>query len=211
MKVCEIFTSIQGESTRAGLPCTFIRLSGCNLRCRYCDTRYADDGTDIPAEEILQRVKDAGVSLVEITGGEPLLQGGDTLSLISLLLDSGFELLIETNGSQDIGGIDWRARVILDIKTPGSGMDKEMRFSNIESLKSSDEVKFVVCDEKDYAWSRDIVEKYQLRERCEVLFSPAFGMLEPRLLAGWIIRDRLRVRMNLQLQKYIWGPEERGV
>lgn len=212
MKVCEIFTSIQGESSYAGLPCTFVRLSGCNLRCRYCDTRYAFvEEKDMSVEEILDRVQNAGFSLVEITGGEPLLQGNDTLGLITKLLDSGHEVLVETNGSQDISSIDRRARVILDIKTPGSGMSGEMKLPNIDHLKSTDEVKFVICDRGDYEWARGVVEEYHIDEKCTVLFSPAFGMLDPRDLAAWILGDRLRVRLNLQLHKYIWGPEERGV
>jgi 7-carboxy-7-deazaguanine synthase len=212
MKICEIFTSIQGESTFAGRPCTFIRLSGCNLRCGYCDTKYSyDEGVEMPHKEIMDRVISAGVALVEITGGEPLLQGKDANSLIGELLDRGYEVLVETNGSISIAGLDKRATVILDMKTPCSGMSHKMDMTNLEYIKRTDEVKFVVCSREDYEWSKKIVSHYGLQGRCEVLFSPAFGRLQPRELAGWIIEDRLRVRLNIQLHKYIFEPLERGV
>jgi 7-carboxy-7-deazaguanine synthase len=212
VKVCEIFTSIQGESTYTGLPCTFVRLAGCNLRCVYCDTQYAfEGGIEMPLDDIVGHVKLVGVNLVEITGGEPLLQGRDTLALIGTLLDEGFEVLVETNGSLGIHEIDRRAVIILDVKTPGSCMSNEMDFSNFDHLKVSDEVKFVICDKSDYDWARDIVAKFRLRDRAKVLFSPAIGMLPPRQLAKWIVEDRLEVRLNVQIHKYIFGPEERGV
>jgi 7-carboxy-7-deazaguanine synthase len=212
VKVCEIFTSIQGESTYTGLPCTFVRLAGCNLRCVYCDTQYAfEGGIEMPLDDIVGHVKLVGVNLVEITGGEPLLQGRDTLALIGTLLDEGFEVLVETNGSLGIHEIDRRAVIILDVKTPGSCMSSEMDFSNFDHLKVSDEVKFVICDKSDYDWARDIVAKFRLRDRAKVLFSPAIGMLPPRQLAKWIVEDRLEVRLNVQIHKYIFGPEERGV
>ena len=212
MKICEIFTSIQGESTFAGRPCTFIRFSGCNLRCGYCDTKYSyDDGVEMESGDILDRVASAGVRLVEVTGGEPLLQGKETISLVSELLDRGYEVLVETNGSVNIGELDKRAIVILDMKTPCSGMSHKMDMTNLGHLKSNDEVKFVICSRDDYEWSKKIIYHYGLEGRCEVLFSPAFGMLQPRELASWIIEDRLRVRLNIQLHKYIFDPGERGV
>lgn len=212
MKICEIFTSIQGESTFAGLPCTFIRLSGCNLRCGYCDTKYSyDEGVGMELGDIIGRVASAGVRLVEITGGEPLLQGKETHSLIGELLDRGYEVLVETNGSVSIGELDKRATVILDIKTPCSGMSHKMDMTNLGNIKSSDEVKFVICSREDYEWSKKIISHYGLEERCEVLLSPAFGILPPRELVAWIIEDRLRVRLNIQLHKYIYDPRERGV
>ena len=212
MKVCEIFTSIQGESTFAGLPCTFVRLSGCNLRCVYCDTKYSyDEGIEMEIGDIVQRVDSAGVRLVEITGGEPMLQGEETISLIRELLDSGYEVLVETNGSMNIKELDKRATIILDMKTPCSAMSDKMDLTNLEIIKNSDEVKFVICSRDDYEWSKKIISQYGLEERCKVLFSPGFKMLQPKDLAAWIIEDRLRVRLNIQIHKYIFDPRERGV
>ena len=211
MKVCEIFTSIQGESSFAGLPCTFIRLTGCNLRCSYCDTSYAYyEGQELTADEIIREVQRTGINLVEITGGEPLLQNESHL-LIKRLIDEGYKVLVETNGSQDIKKIGKKAIVILDIKTPGSGMSKEMDFSNLNYIKSSDEIKFVITNREDYEWSKDIIQKYKLMEKCKLLFSPAFGTLPPENLAKWIIGDKLKIRFNLQLHKYIFSSEQRGI
>jgi 7-carboxy-7-deazaguanine synthase len=212
MKVCEIFTSIQGESTFAGLPCTFVRLSVCNLRCVYCDTKYSyDEGIEMQIDDIVQRVDSEGVRLVEITGGEPLLQEEETILLIRKLLDKGYEVLVETNGSMKISGLDRRATIILDMKTPCSAMSDKMDFTNLEILKKTDEVKFVICSRDDYEWSKKIVSQYGLEKRCKVLFSPGFGMLQPRALASWIIEDRLQVRLNIQIHRYIFDPRERGV
>ncbi len=211
MKVSEIFTSIQGESTYAGVPCTFIRMSGCNLRCTYCDTTYAyDEGRELSEGEILDEVRKAGFRTVEITGGEPLLQGG-IFPLMKRLLDQGYRLLIETNGSQDISGIDERAIVVLDIKTPGSGMSEAMRLSNLSCLKPGDEVKFVITSREDYEWSKDVITAYSLLGKCEILFSPVFDVVNPVHLVRWILDDRLEVRLNLQLHKYLYGPHCRGV
>ena len=212
MRICEIFTSIQGESTFAGLPCTFVRFSGCNLRCVYCDTKYSyDEGIEMEIGDILQRVDSAGVRLVEITGGEPLLQGEETLCLIRELLDGGYEVLVETNGSRNIKELDKRATIILDMKTPCSAMSNMMDFTNLEIVKITDEVKFVICGRDDYEWSKKIVSQYGLEEKCKVLFSPGYGMLQPRELAAWILKDRLRARLNIQIHKYIFDPRERGV
>ena len=211
MKICEIFTSIQGESSYAGLPCTFIRLTGCNLRCTYCDTTYAyAEGSERSKEKIMGVVRDSGVKLVEVTGGEPLLQE-DVYPLIESLLDSGYTVLVETNGSMSIREIDRRAVVILDIKTPGSGMSGEMDFSNVAHLKQSDEIKFVLTGRTDYEWAKGIMSRYALGEKCHVLLSPVFGNLSPEQLAGWILEDRLNVRLNLQLHTYIFGPGRKGV
>ena len=162
-------------------------------------------------EDVLLRVDSAGVRLVEITGGEPLLQGDETISLIKKLLGNSYEVLVETNGSINIREIDKRATVILDIKTPDSGMSGKMDFANLEHIKNSDEVKFVLCSRNDYEWSKEIVWRYRLEERCKVLFSPAFGLLPPRELAAWILDDNLRVRLNIQIHKYIFHPGERMV
>lgn len=211
MNICEIFTSIQGESSYAGLPCTFIRLTGCNLRCAYCDTTYAyAEGSERSVEEVACVVRDSGVKLVEITGGEPLLQE-DVYPLIERLLNSGYTVLVETNGSMSIREIDRRAVLILDIKTPGSGMSGEMDFSNLAYLKQTDEIKFVLTGRADYEWVKAIMSSYALGEKCHVLLSPAFGNLSPEQLAGWILEDRLAVRLNLQLHNYIFGPGRKGV
>ena len=211
MKICEIFASIQGESSYAGLPCTFIRLTGCNLRCIYCDTTYAyAEGSERSEEEIIGIVRDSGVKLVEITGGEPLMQK-DVYPLIERLLDNGYAVLVETNGSMSIRKIDRRAGLILDIKTPGSGMSGEMDFSNLAHLKQTDEIKFVLTGRADYEWAKKIMSNYALGEKCHVLLSPAFGNLSPEQLAGWILEDRLDVRLNLQLHNYIFGPGRKGV
>ena len=161
--------------------------------------------------DVLQRVAYAGVRLVEITGGEPMLQGEETLLLVRELLDSCYEVLVETNGSMNISGLDKRATIILDMKTPGSAMSDKMDLTNLEIIKNSDEVKFVICSRDDYEWSKGIISQYALEGRCKVLFSPGFGMLQPRDLAAWIIEDRLYVRLNIQLHKYIFDPGERGV
>jgi 7-carboxy-7-deazaguanine synthase len=161
--------------------------------------------------DIVQRVDSAGVRLVEITGGEPMLQGEETNSLIRELLDIGYEVLVETNGSMNIKELDKRATIILDMKTPCSAMSDKMDLTNLEVIKNSDEVKFVICSRDDYEWSKKIISQYGLEERCKVLFSPGFKMLQPRDLAAWIIEDRLRVRLNIQIHKYIFDPGERGV
>lgn len=211
MKVCEIFASIQGESSYAGMPCTFIRLTGCNLRCSYCDTSYAYyEGRELTEDEILRKVQRACIDLVEITGGEPLLQN-EVFRLIKRLLDKGYTTLVETNGSQSTKEIDKRAVVILDIKTPGSDMSKEMDFSNLDFMKSSDEVKFVITSRVDYEWSKEIIQRYKLMEKCHLLFSPAFGILPPENLARWIIADGLNIRLNLQLHKYIFSSEHKEI
>jgi len=211
MKVCEIFTSIQGESTYAGMPCTFIRLTGCNLQCSYCDTSYAYfEGRELSEDQILSEVQRAGIDLVEITGGEPLLQY-EVFQLIRRLLDENYEILIETNGSKSIKEIDKRAIVVLDIKTPGSGMSGEMDFSNLDFIRSSDEIKFVITNREDYEWSKEIIQKHKLLGKCHLLFSTAFEILPPENLARWMIDDRLKIRLNLQLHKYIFSSEKRGI
>jgi 7-carboxy-7-deazaguanine synthase len=211
MKVCEIFTSIQGESSYAGMPCTFIRLTGCNLRCSYCDTSYAYyEGRELTEDEIMTEVRRGGIDLVEITGGEPLLQK-EVSHLIERLLDKGYTVLVETNGSQSIKEIDKRAIVILDIKTPGSGMSEEMDFSNLDFMKSYDEVKFVITSRGDYEWSKGIIQRYKLMEKCHLLYSPAFRALPPKNLARWMINDGLNIRLNLQLHKYIFSSEHKEI
>jgi 7-carboxy-7-deazaguanine synthase len=211
MKICEIFSSIQGESSYAGYPCVFIRATGCNLRCSYCDTRYAyDEGNDIGIAEICDTVESLGIEMVEITGGEPLIQE-ESCILMRELADRGYRVLLETNGSIDLAGIDSRVSIILDIKTPSSAMSDRMLMTNLELVKKKDDVKFVLSDRADYDWSRKIMEKYSLPEKTNVLLSPVFKVLDPAELARWMIRDRINAKLNLQLHKYIFEPDRRGV
>jgi 7-carboxy-7-deazaguanine synthase len=211
MKICEIFASIQGESTYAGLPCAFIRTAGCNLRCSYCDTTYAyDEGAEMSPGDAVRAVGALGVGLVEITGGEPLMQP-EVPSLVSALCSSGYNVLVETNGSLSIADIDRRASIIMDVKTPGSGMSEVLDLENLGRLKAEDEIKFVLTGRDDYEWAREFLGRHGAVPTRKVLFSPVFGMLQPRSVAEWILQDRLPVRLNLQLHKYIYGPEERGV
>lgn len=211
MKVCEIFASIQGESTYAGLPCVFVRMTGCNLRCSYCDTAYAyEEGAEMTEDAILEAVRSYGFTLVEITGGEPLLQEG-VIPLSGRLLDAGFTVLLETNGSIDIKDVDRRVVIIMDVKTPGSGMSDKVRAGNFGHLQKSDELKFVITDRNDYEWAVGLVRQYRLTDTCTVLFSSGYGSLAPSELAEWIINDKLPVRLNLQIHKYMYPPDQRGV
>ena len=211
MKICEIFTSIQGETSHAGMPCTFIRLTGCNLRCLYCDTEYAyEEGIELTEAEIINEVELIGVHLITITGGEPLLQE-EIYRLTERLIGEGYKVLIETNGTMSIKDIDSRAVIVLDIKTPGSGMWDEMDLSNLDYIKPTDEIKFVITDRADYEWSKDMMQKYNLSSKCQVFFSPAFGIILPETLVKWILEDRLDARLNLQMHKYIYGSDRRGI
>jgi 7-carboxy-7-deazaguanine synthase len=211
LKVNEIYHSIQGESTKAGLPCSFIRLSYCNLRCTYCDTAYAFyDGREMNLEEILAEVKKFDCRLVEITGGEPLFQE-ESLNLMKLLCDNGFEVLLETGGSLPIRDIDKRVKIIMDLKCPSSGMVKKNLYDNIVFLKPEDEVKFVIGTREDYNWTKDLLRQHNLTQICPVLFSVVFGNLEPVTLVNWILEDKLDVRFQLQMHKFIWDPATKGV
>jgi 7-carboxy-7-deazaguanine synthase len=211
MKINELFYSIQGESTYAGRPCVFVRTTGCHLRCDWCDTAHAFyEGEEMALDAILEQVRAYGCPLVELTGGEPLLQR-ETPLLVTRLLDEGYTVLVETSGSLDIRLLDPRAIVIMDVKCPGSGMTRAMRWENLDALKPTDEVKFVIKDRADYDWAVSIMARHHLDRRCPVLFSPVFGELDPQHLAGWLLADRLPVRLQLQQHKYIWEPERRGV
>lgn len=211
LKVNEIFYSIQGESTMAGLPCIFIRLTHCNLRCSYCDTEYAFfEGTDFSVSEIISEVNKYGCNLVEITGGEPLLQK-EVHILMKELCDLGFQVMIETGGSLPIKETDKRVKVIMDLKCPSSKMSDKNLYENIISLKQDDEIKFVIGNREDYDWSKDLIHKYSLTEKCIVLFSNVYSDLEPIHLAEWILTDKLKVRFQIQMHKYIWNPAKRGV
>lgn len=212
MVVTEIFKSIQGESTFAGLPCVFIRLTGCNLRCHWCDTAYAFyGGQRMSVEEVIGRVRQLGGKLVELTGGEPLLQK-EIYPLSAQLLSEGYRVLIETSGERCVGDLPRPVVKVLDVKCPGSGESEKFCFDNLAVLERKDQVKFVILDENDYRYARDFMKRHDLRSRVdEVIFSPVFGRLTPRELAEWILRDGLEVRMGLQLHKFIWDPDARGV
>lgn len=209
LRINEIFHSLQGETSRAGLPTVFVRLTGCPLRCGYCDTAYAfseGEGMDIPA--ILERVAVYAPSYVTVTGGEPLAQK-ECPALLSALCDAGYSVSLETSGALDISKVDSRVSRIVDIKTPGSGEMEKNRWGNLALLTFHDELKFVICDRADYEWARGQVQEHQLDARCPVLFSPVAGSLEPGQLADWILRDRLNVRFQIQLHKLLW-KEDRG-
>lgn len=212
LRINEIFFSIQGEGTKAGLPCVFVRLTYCNLRCVYCDTEYAFyEGKDMTIDDVMNEVKKYNCNLVEVTGGEPLVQEG-VHNLMKRLCDDGYSVMIETGGSLPIENIDSRVKIIMDLKTPYSKMEKKNRYENIGHLKSIDEVKFVVGSKEDYEWTKEIISKYDLINKTEqVLISPVFGEVENIALAEWILKDNLNVRFQLQMHKYIWHPETRGV
>jgi 7-carboxy-7-deazaguanine synthase len=208
--VCETFSSIQGETTFAGRPCFFIRLAGCNLRCRYCDTKYAwRGGRECSIAQLEKAFKKSRLSLALVTGGEPLLQE-HVCGLLATLARQGTTML-ETNGTRDISRVPGKVITILDIKCPGSGFAGQNDWHNLERLRPHDEVKFVVCDRNDYQWSRRIIHKYGLIGKCRAVnISPAAGSLSPAVLADWILKDRLAVRLNLQLHKIIWPKAVRG-
>lgn len=211
LRVNEIFHSIQGESTHAGRPCVFVRLTYCNLRCRYCDTEYAFfEGIERPLDDIVTEVGRYGCRLVEVTGGEPLIQK-ETIALLERLLDAGHEVLLETSGAWPIENVPDGVRIIMDLKTPGSGMVARNRWENLRHLDADDEIKFVICDRGDYEWARGVVGEHGLAERHTVLFSPSWGEVDSRELAEWILADGLPVRLQLQIHKHIWSPTARGV
>ncbi|HEX9401429.1 MAG TPA: radical SAM protein [Anaeromyxobacter sp.] len=210
MRVTEIFFSIQGEGSRAGRPCIFVRFTGCDLRCGYCDTAYAfHGGTDMAREEILAAVARHPSRFVLLTGGEPLLQP-ELPDLAEELISRGYEVAIETHGQRPLDAIPPSAIRIVDVKTPGSG-EPTTDFRYLERLMPHDEVKFVVCSEEDFRWSEEIVRRLRLEERLEVLFSPAWGKVDPKDLARWLLASGLDARLSLQIHKVVWGPEARGV
>ncbi|MDD5762464.1 MAG: radical SAM protein [bacterium] len=211
LKITEIFAGVQGETSHSGYPFAFVRLTGCNLRCRYCDTTYAyDDGEEFPLDEVVSRVTAFGLTRACVTGGEPLLQD-EAPVLVATLLDSGLEVLVETNGTLPLSGLDPRAVKIMDVKCPSSGEDRKTLWENFRHLTERDEVKFVVSSEEDYRYAKDVAARYRSGRKWGILISPAFGSLPPERLAGWMIGDGLDARLQLQLHKLIWGPDRRGV
>jgi len=210
MKINEIFKSIQGESIYMGIPTLFIRTAGCNLRCTYCDTKYAyNNGKEVSVDELLNIVESFGIEYVEITGGEPLLQK-DTPVLIEKLLNKGHKVIVETSGNQDIGLIKEGATIVMDLKCPSSGELKKNDWRNIDKLKKDDQVKFVIGTREDYEWAKGIIEKCRLTDRAVVLMSVVYEKLKPEALIKWILEDNLRVRFQPQLHKLIWGPNIRA-
>lgn len=205
LRISEIFLSLQGESSRVGLPTVFVRLTGCPLRCVWCDSEYAfHGGENLTLAQILHRVESHATRRVCVTGGEPLAQRG-CLPLLAELCDGGYEVSLETSGTVDIAAVDPRVAVVMDIKAPGSGEEKKNRWDNLTRLEAKDEIKLVLADERDYLWARAVLRERQLDALCPVLFSPVAGGLEPRQLAEWILRDGLPVRMQIQLHKILWG------
>lgn len=213
LRVTEIFHSIQGESTHAGRPCAFVRLTGCPMRCVWCDSEYTFTGGDhLSIDDVLAQVRAMECNLVEVTGGEPLAQP-QAFSLINRLCEEGFEVLVETGGYVSTESVDPRAKIVLDVKCPGSGEEARNHWPNLDVLRADkDEVKFVIANRSDWDFARDIIERFELEKRAKaVLISPIWNGLDLQEVAGWITSSRLNVRMQLQIHKYIWGPETRGV
>ncbi|MCY4358328.1 MAG: 7-carboxy-7-deazaguanine synthase QueE [Gammaproteobacteria bacterium] len=208
LRITEIFHSLQGEARTVGLPTVFVRLTGCPLRCQYCDTEYAfNGGISMSLESIVKQVATYSCRYVTVTGGEPLAQS-ECLSLLRLLCNRGFEVSLETSGALGIGEVDERVSVVMDLKTPNSMEQDKNRYENIELLRKKDQVKFVICDRGDYDWARARLEEFELSKKAgEVLFSPSHEQLEAAKLADWILRDRLPVRMQVQLHKLLWGDQ----
>jgi 7-carboxy-7-deazaguanine synthase len=211
VKLYEIYTSIQGETQHAGRPCTLVRFAACDLRCGYCDTEYAfTGGQEVSRDAIVEDVVARGAKLVLLTGGEPLLQP-ELPDLARDLMARGFEVMVETGGHRDVSALPDGVCIILDVKTPGSGESHRNLWSNLRHLDRADAVKFVVCSEEDYTWSKQVIVEHRLAERTTVLLSPSFGQVEPKTLVDWMLRDQLPARLNLQLHKYVWPPDQRGV
>ena len=205
--ISEIFYSLQGESTTVGLPTVFVRLTGCPLRCRYCDTEYAFTGGDyISLDEIMAQVAQYRTPWVTVTGGEPLAQA-NCVALLSRLCDAGYRVSLETSGALDVSAVDSRVMKVMDLKTPGSGEADNNRYDNIAHLSGDDQIKFVLCSRDDYDWAKQCMDEHQLTARCEILLSPSYGELDATELADWIVQDRLPVRMQLQLHKILWGEQ----
>ena len=205
LKITEIFYSLQGEARNVGLPTVFVRLTGCPLRCVYCDTAYAFSGGEwMDIETIIEKVQQYKTRHITVTGGEPLAQK-DCATLLTQLCDKGYEVSLETSGAILVDNVDERVVKVLDVKTPASGEEAKNKYENFSHINEHDQIKFVICDQQDYQWSKDLVEQYRLGEKCEILFSPAHDQLEAVTLANWVLEDQLDVRFQVQLHKYLWG------
>ena len=213
MRITEIFYSIQGESSYAGLPCAFVRLTWCNLRCKWCDSEYTfTGGTEMPVDQVMEKVRSYGCKLVEVTGGEPLAQKRECCELVKRLCDEGYTVLVETGGSLDAGVLDPRAIKVLDVKCPGSGESDRNYWENLEKLNRFDEIKFVIRDRMDFDFALSVISKYQLDKRePSVLFSPVWNEVDLKELTGWLLQSGVRARLQLQMHKYIWGAAAKGV
>ncbi|MGJ8619400.1 MAG: 7-carboxy-7-deazaguanine synthase QueE [Methylophilaceae bacterium] len=210
LKIYETFYSLQGESSRVGLPTVFVRLTGCPMRCNYCDTAYAfSGGQNMALEDIMTKVRAYGAKYVTVTGGEPLAQK-ECHNLLKMLCDAGYSVSLETGGGIDIAMVDKRVSVILDIKTPGSNEEKNMKWENLAHLQAKDEIKFVLCGRIDYDWAKEKITEFSLEEKCPIVFSPSYSELSPADLAAWVLADQLSVRVQVQLHKILWG-EKAGV
>ena len=211
LKVNEIYFSVQGESTYAGRPCIFIRLTYCNLRCTYCDTEYAFyEGKDMKIYQIMEKIKKWNCQLVEVTGGEPLFQD-ECITLLNELLKKNYEVMLETGGSLPISSVPEEVIKIVDFKCPSSGMKKNNLWSIVDNLYIHDEVKFIIGNRKDYEWAKEKIAQYHLTKQCTVLLSPIFNEINPEIIVAWVLEDSLPVRLQLQIHKYIWKPESKGV
>ena len=211
LKINQIYYSLQGESTNSGCPCIFIRLTYCNLRCSYCDTEYAFyDGKDMEITDIMSEIKRWDCNLVEVTGGEPLFQD-ECIDLLNELVNSNYEVMLETGGSLSISDVPKKVVKIVDFKCPSSGMVKKNLWSIVDDLQAHDEVKFVIGNREDFDWAKDRITEYSLDKICTLLFSPTFGEIDPQQIVEWILAENLPVRMQLQMHKMIWSPEEKGV
>ena len=211
LKINEIFYSIQGESSYAGLPCIFIRLTYCNLRCSYCDTEYAFyDGKDMEIKSILFKIKKYPANLVMVTGGEPLIQD-DCINLMNNLLNENYSVMLETSGSLNLNKVPKKVIKIVDFKCPSSDMMDKNDWAIISDIDSKDEIKFVIGNKEDYDWAKDMIDKYNLHKICPILFSPVYNQIDIKVLSDWILEDGLNVRFQIQLHKHIWGPDASGV
>ena len=211
LKINEIYYSVQGESTHTGRPCIFIRLTYCNLRCSYCDTEYAFyEGKDMEIAQIMSEIQQWDCNLVEVTGGEPLFQE-ECIDLLHELINSNYEVMLETGGSLSISDVPKKVIKIVDFKCPSSKMEKKNLWSIVDDLQGHDEVKFVIGNREDFDWAKDKITEYSLDKICTLLFSPTFGEIDPQLIVEWILADNLPVRMQMQMHKMIWSPEEKGV
>jgi 7-carboxy-7-deazaguanine synthase len=211
LKINEIYYSVQGESTHTGRPCIFIRLTYCNLRCSYCDTEYAFyEGKDMEIAQIISEIQQWDCNLVEVTGGEPLFQE-ECIDLLHELINSNYEVMLETGGSLSISDVPKKVIKIVDFKCPSSKMEKKNLWSIVDDLQGHDEVKFVIGNREDFDWAKDKITEYSLDKICTLLFSPTFGEIDPQLIVEWILADNLPVRMQMQMHKMIWSPEEKGV